>query len=204
MHLHQFKYSSQFIYFEGSPEQGVGGGEKSETPKEEKSYEERLLEQKKAREESPGGVGEINQENLTDSSKWSTELLDEAKNKMTEVDTKEEAELFIRRHSKAWQREFFFPTRGEVLLTGESELQRYRVGTADDWRQIYQNILEMKELLTAVCNIYHLEPGFSGVFDNMAGKAERRTDEGRLQQELDLMRSMDYPRYTPPANPEQK
>ena len=54
-------------------------------PKEEKTYEERLREQRQRREENPDDVGEINQENLTDYSKWSTELLEDAKNKMAEI-----------------------------------------------------------------------------------------------------------------------
>lgn len=184
--IHKFRWlNKNHIFFDSGGETPGGNAEPPKTPKEgdEKSYEERLREQRAKREANPEDIGEIDRNNLTASGTWSEELVQKATEDMANVADKEGAEWFVKHHGNAFIQEYYFPTKGELHGDGRA---KQRIGTIDDWKLIYTKAQEMEELLLAVINVYGLEDKkerITSQFADIKAKSKRRTDPAVLEQE---------------------
>lgn len=192
--IHKFRWLKRnHIFLNGGGETPGGDAEPPKTPKEgdEKSYEERLREQKAEREANSEDIGEIDRNNLTASGTWSEELVQKATEDMANVADKEGAEWFVKHHGNAFIKEYYFPTKGELHGDGQA---KQRIGTVDDWKLIYTKAQEMEEVLLAVINVYKLEDKRERIisqFADIKAKAKRRTNPAVLEQERALRNAVE-------------
>lgn len=98
---------------------------------------------------------EINEANITTSSKWSGDIVESARNDMSKIKTPEDAEWLVRSHFNKFVSEYYMPTTGD-LEEGPygTKIRNY---TEDDSKFLLQNAQEMKELLQEINEKFSVE-----------------------------------------------
>ncbi|MCD6270601.1 hypothetical protein J7J23_02350 [bacterium] len=126
---------------------------------------------------------EINEANLTASSKWSGEIIEAAKNNMNKVKTAKDAEQLVRLYFNPFVTEFYMPTQGRVE-EGPYGI-KVRHYTEDDTKYLLQNAQEMKELLQELNDKFSIEAFDKRMrqINDMIKKLERRSSYAGQQKE---------------------
>lgn len=129
-------------------------------------------------------VEKINRANLTESSKWSQDILDSARADIGKIKTSEDAEWLVRTYFNQLVSEYYMPT-GNNLSDGPYGI-KIRNYTEDDSKLLLRNAQEMKKIMQELNTKFGIE-AFSERMeqaDDMIEKLERQSSySGQKQKE---------------------
>lgn len=109
-------------------------------------------------------VNEINPANLTESSKWSSDIMRSVQEDLKKVRTAEDADFLLQTHFNAFVSEYYFPTKGN-LKEGPYGTKA-REYTPDDFKLLIRNIQEIKRTIEALNVKFGIK-----AFDERVGQA---------------------------------
>jgi hypothetical protein len=126
----------------------------------------------------------INEAGLTESSKWSREIIESARTDMKKIKTTEDAEWLVRTHFNQFVSEYYMPTIGN-LKDGPYGIKT-RDYTEDDSKLLLRNAQEIKKIMQGVNAKFGIEAFDKRMeqIDDMINKLKRQSSySGQKQKE---------------------
>lgn len=161
---------------------GLANESRAEEPKAKKQTEQ-------SAEQS---AAEINDANVTASSRWSEALVKLANNDRSQLKSSEDAEALVTSYFNQFISEYYLPTQGE--LKEGSYGMKERIYSDDDLRLLLQNAKEMKKMLEELNTQFGMKAyeNRSQQIDDVIAKLERQNsyagkDEARALEQLNSM-----------------